>query len=108
MKIDRREFLRLATLGSIVFVSGCGRLNQSANAAHPGKDDFFFIQISDTHWGFAGPAINPDATGTLKKAVDAVNNLGQQPDFVTFLLGINDCFGANPEAGMGYVLEVAE
>jgi hypothetical protein len=84
MNIDRRDFLKLAGIGSVVFVSGLSNMNQTADAAGPSKDDFFFIQISDTHWGFANPTINPDATGTLKKAIDAVNNLKYQPRFVIF------------------------
>jgi 3',5'-cyclic AMP phosphodiesterase CpdA len=47
-------------------------------------DDFYFVQMSDTHWGFKGEAINPDASGTLQKAVDAVNALEQLPDFIFF------------------------
>ncbi|MGA2331473.1 MAG: metallophosphoesterase [Syntrophales bacterium] len=84
MKIDRREFLKLAGIGSVVFVAGPGSLLNVAEAAKSGKDDFFFVQLSDTHWGFAGPAVNPDAAGTLKKAVAAVNSLTNQPDFVMF------------------------
>jgi 3',5'-cyclic AMP phosphodiesterase CpdA len=55
-----------------------------AEAARSGKDDFFFVQLSDTHWGFADPEVNPDAAGTLKKAIAAVNSLTNQPDFVMF------------------------
>ncbi|HEX7533699.1 MAG TPA: metallophosphoesterase [Syntrophales bacterium] len=84
MKIDRREFLKLAGIGSVVFVAGPGKLLNVAEAAKSGNDDFFFVQLSDTHWGFAGPAVNPDAAGTLKKAVAAVNSLSSQPDFVMF------------------------
>jgi len=47
-------------------------------------DDFYFVQLSDSHWGFNGPAVNPDATGTLPKAVAAVNALTEKPDFVMF------------------------
>jgi 3',5'-cyclic AMP phosphodiesterase CpdA len=39
--------------------------------------------LSDTHWGFEGPP-NPDAKGTLPKAIAAVNALAQPPDFVIF------------------------
>jgi len=56
-------------------------------ASMPGgapTDDFYFVQLSDTHWGFSGPAVNPDARGTLPKAVAAVNALPHQPDFVFF------------------------
>jgi 3',5'-cyclic AMP phosphodiesterase CpdA len=41
------------------------------------------VQLSDTHWGFSGPP-NPDAANTLKKAVAAVNQLSEPPDFVVF------------------------
>ena len=83
MKIGRRDFLKLAGIGTVVFSSGLGKLGNLANAAS-GKDDFFFVQLSDTHWGFTGPAVNPDATGTLKKAVASVNSLANQPDFIVF------------------------
>ncbi len=77
--IDRREFLKLAGVGGAVFASGLYPLSAQAQAA----DDFFFVQLSDTHWGFQGPP-NPDAKVTLKKAVAAVNSLDQQPDFIVF------------------------
>ena len=78
--IDRRDFLKLAGVGGlgVVFASA---LPGRAHAA--GTDDFYFVQLSDTHWGFEGPP-NPDAKGTLKKAVAAVNALDYQPDFVIF------------------------
>jgi calcineurin-like phosphoesterase family protein len=80
--IDRRQFLRLAGLGGAVFASGlagCASLGRAA-----AQDDFYFVQLSDTHWGFSGPAVNPDAGGTLHKAVAAVNALPEQPDFIVF------------------------
>jgi 3',5'-cyclic AMP phosphodiesterase CpdA len=53
-------------------------------ASVPGTDpDFYFVQLSDAHWGFEGPP-NPDARGTLPKAVAAVNALEPQPDFIVF------------------------
>jgi len=84
MKINRRDFLKLAGIGSAVFASGLGGLDPLANRALAAEDDFFFVQLSDTHWGFTGPAVNPDSAGTLKKAVEAVNNLKIQPDFIMF------------------------
>jgi hypothetical protein len=83
--IDRRQFIKLAGLGGAVFVSGLGfgRLVVAADGAHT-EQDFYFVQLSDTHWGFSGPAINPDAEGTLKKAVAAVNALSVPPDFIVF------------------------
>ena len=82
-KLDRRDFLKLTGLGGIVFASGLAGLASSTSQA-AGQDDFYFVQISDTHWGFDGKAINPDAHGTLQKAVAAVNSLNVQPDFVMF------------------------
>src|SRR5262245_58497897 len=79
--IDRREFLKLAGLGGVVFASGLGYAAESATSK---VDDFYWVQLSDTHWGFEGPAINPDAKGTLKKAVQEVNSLSHKPDFVVF------------------------
>jgi hypothetical protein len=84
--INRRDFLKLAGLGGVVFASGLGNLASAANKTagqSSAYDDFFFVQLSDTHWGFEGPP-NPDAKLTLKKAVAAVNSLEQQPDFIVF------------------------
>jgi len=58
-------------------------LAAGAKAAATPYDDFYFVQLSDTHWGFSG-APNPDAANTLKKAVATVNALSQQPEFVVF------------------------
>jgi len=81
---DRRQFLQLAGVGGAVWMSG---LSGQAHAADAPKatayEDFFFVQLSDTHWGFEGPP-NPDARGTLPKAVAAVNALAQKPDFIIF------------------------
>ncbi len=83
MKIDRRDFLKLMGMGSAILVLGPRGLAGAATTK-AGQDDFFFVQISDTHWGFNGPPINPDATGTLKKAIAAVNSMKTQPDFIVF------------------------
>lgn len=81
-KINRRDFIKLAGLGGAVFASGLSGWAGAAKKA--GADEFYFVQLSDTHWGFSGPKVNPDAAGTLKKAVAAVNGLEQKPDFVVF------------------------
>lgn len=82
--MDRRNFLSLAAVGGgAVFVAGLpgcadmGRTDKTANT------DFYFVQLSDIHWGFKGPA-NPDAAVTLGKAVATVNALEVQPDFIVF------------------------
>ncbi|MES2151940.1 MAG: metallophosphoesterase [Pseudomonadota bacterium] len=78
--IDRRDFLKLSAAGGgAVFMSG---LYSHALAATP-YDDFYFVQLSDSHWGYQGDA-NPDAANTLTKAVAAVNALATPPDFVFF------------------------
>jgi metallophosphoesterase superfamily enzyme len=86
--IDRRKFLTLSTLGGgAVFMSGLyGRaFAASADAGNGAQaaQDFYFVQLSDTHWGYSGDA-NPEAANTLKKAVAAVNALDAPPDFIVF------------------------
>jgi hypothetical protein len=82
MIIDRRDFLKILGFGSAVFVLGAGNMLDAAEKDL--KSDFMFLQLSDTHWGFNDPKINPDSEGTLKKVVAAVNNLNYQPDFIMF------------------------
>jgi hypothetical protein len=78
--MDRREFLRLSAVGGgAVFISG---LYGPALAAD-GGEDFYFVQLSDSHWGYKGPA-NPDAQNTLKQAVERVNALPVPPEFIVF------------------------
>jgi hypothetical protein len=76
-RLDRRQFLKLAGYGGAVFASGLPGLTRAAS------DDFYFVQLSDSHWGFEGD-VNPDAHGTLPKAVAAVNALTVKPDFIVF------------------------
>jgi 3',5'-cyclic AMP phosphodiesterase CpdA len=81
---DRRQFLQLAGIGGAVFVPGLSSVARGADGTGAaGAEDFFFVQLSDSHWGFEGPP-NPDARGTLPKAIAAVNGLSQTPDFVIF------------------------
>ena len=87
ININRRDFLKLAGLGGVVFASGLGCSavrSGGAIAASNEYDEFYFAQLSDTHWGFTGPEANPDAAGTLPKAVAAVNELKVPPDFIVF------------------------
>jgi 3',5'-cyclic AMP phosphodiesterase CpdA len=79
--MNRRNFIQLAAAGGgAVFMSG---LAGWASAAGGADNDFYFVQLSDSHWGFKGDA-NPDAGGTLPKAVAAVNALAEAPDFIMF------------------------
>jgi hypothetical protein len=79
----RREFLQLAGAGGIVFASGLAGARQPGRPGSSSSDDFFFVQLSDSHWGFQGPP-NPQADVALPKAIQLVNALPRQPDFVVF------------------------
>ena len=81
--MERRHFLALtAAGGGAVYASGLSGCASAAGAMNA-KPDFYFVQLSDTHWGYEGPA-NPDAAVTLKKAVASVNAMPEPPDFVVF------------------------
>jgi 3',5'-cyclic AMP phosphodiesterase CpdA len=78
-QMDRLTFMKVLGIGGAVFATGL------PGFAGPAKgSDFYFVQLTDTHWGFEGAKANPDAKGTLGKAIDAVNALDPQPDFVIF------------------------
>ena len=79
--LSRRSLMRIAALGGgIVFASALpGRKLLAA-----GMDDFYFIQLSDLHWGFNDPKVNPDTKGSLEKMIAAVNAVERQPDFIVF------------------------
>jgi 3',5'-cyclic AMP phosphodiesterase CpdA len=49
--------------------------------AMPAKVKPLFVQVSDSHIGFAKDA-NPDVKGTFTRAIDLVNALPEQPAFV--------------------------
>lgn len=79
---SRRDVLKLMGVGGVVFASGL-----AGAAGKPKKSDahadFFFLQLSDTHWGYSGVS-NPEADVTLKKAVATINGVTARPDFVMF------------------------
>jgi len=81
MLTNRRELLQLLSVAGVTFASGL----RGAEAATRGKreEDFLFLQISDLHWGYQGPA-NPEAATVLPKVIDLVNASGLEPDFVVF------------------------
>ena len=86
---DRRELIALAGLGGLGIIFGSAVATPAAAQVYGGPaagapEDFFFIQLSDTHWGFKDDGVNPDAAGTFKKVVNAVNALSRQPDFIAF------------------------
>ena len=85
-ELSRRRFLRHAAwAGAAVAVTVSGGVVTSKVLHHgspaPKAEDFTFVQISDSHIGFTGPA-NPDVTKTFQSALDLVNALPARPDFV--------------------------
>jgi len=70
--------LVLACLGLILSLS-CPLFAQATDGTK-----VYFVQVSDTHWGFNNPRINPDFAGTLKKGIDEINALPGSPDFLIF------------------------
>lgn len=82
MSLNRRDFIKLATVGGAVFSSGLAGMHAFAKTSK--QDAFYFVQLSDTHWGFDNRKFNADPQGTLPKAVALVNELDPQPDFVVF------------------------
>lgn len=82
--MHRRDFMRLSGIGAgAVFASGLAGCASAGSLAGGDQKDFYFVQLSDTHWGYQGPA-NPDAAVTLRKAVATVNALPEPPDFIVF------------------------
>jgi hypothetical protein len=100
----RRDILRLMGVSGITFASGlwgCASATPEAAAppmaATPGAgpaaagaqpptaavEDFFFLQLSDTHWGFSGPP-TPEADSTLRSTIATINAVPTRPDFVIF------------------------
>src|SRR5271168_2175850 len=86
--VDRRGFLKCmawAGTGLVWTLSGGIPVSQAfakGIGQHAGKTgDFSFVQISDSHMGFNKPA-NPDVIVTLQAAVDKINALPNQPEFL--------------------------
>jgi 3',5'-cyclic AMP phosphodiesterase CpdA len=79
--VKRSDFVgHLAWTGAgILYVLGAEGIVRASAEAAPGA--FSFVQISDSHIGYTGPA-NDDVHGTLQKAVTAINAMSNQPAFV--------------------------
>jgi 3',5'-cyclic AMP phosphodiesterase CpdA len=79
---SRRDVLKLMTVGGVVFASrlaGGSAKKKKSDA----REDFFFLQLSDTHWGYSGVS-NPKADVTLPTAIETIKASGAHPDFVVF------------------------
>ena len=85
-EVDRRGFLKcMQWAGAGVVWSFAGGLPSSrvlsAQPTTARSEDFAFVQISDSHIGF-DKAANPNVTATFQAAVDKINALDRQPDFI--------------------------
>src|SRR5690242_7064051 len=87
--IDRRGFLKcMAWAGTGAFCVMRGGVLHSYSMSRLASMDpkemtgeLSFAQISDSHMGF-NKAANPDVAGTLKAAVDKINGLAVEPEFL--------------------------
>jgi 3',5'-cyclic-AMP phosphodiesterase len=87
--MSRRQLIRHgAWFGAAVVLTVAGgevisHVGGSAPAAALAQDPHAlrFVQLSDSHIGFHGPA-NLDVTGSFTRAITEVNGLGYRPDFV--------------------------
>jgi 3',5'-cyclic-AMP phosphodiesterase len=86
--VDRRGFLEcMAWAGTALLwtVSGgvlsSARLTPALAAEAPSGGEFSFVQISDSHIGFAADA-NRDVTGTLQQAIARINAVQPAPPFL--------------------------
>jgi 3',5'-cyclic AMP phosphodiesterase CpdA len=86
--MNRRQLIRhSAWFGAAVGLAVVGgevvsHVAGTADAARsPSRPALRFAQVSDSHIGFVGKA-NPDVAGSFIHAIDRINNLGYEPDFV--------------------------
>ncbi|HEY0468991.1 MAG TPA: metallophosphoesterase [Polyangiaceae bacterium] len=94
---QRRELLRLLGVSGVTFASGLwgcaeGAAGPASRPTTPAAkatvreappEDFFFLQLSDTHWGYEGAA-NPEADRTLRATIATINAVSMRPEFVIF------------------------
>ena len=94
--IDRRGFLRCmawAGTGIIWTIEGGIPSSRAFGQKSDAGAAFSFVQISDSHIGFNKPA-NPDVTATLQAAVEKINALESNPEFILHTGDLTH--GANP------------
>ena len=78
--ISRRSMFQLAAAGGgLVFASRLG-----IRPGHAAAEDFYFVQLSDLHWGFNDASVNPDPRATLERTISAINATRHMPDFIVF------------------------
>ncbi len=78
------HYLPALLIGLVVFFFGWRADAGHAASGNEKPEPFAFVQISDVHWGFQDPIVNPDHEEVLKKVVAAINEMRPQPDFIVF------------------------
>ena len=113
--IDRRGFLKCmawAGTGAFCVMQG-GVLRSYALGGLGGKSkqdlkgELSFVQISDSHMGFAKPA-NPDVVATLQAAIGKINGLAAAPEFLLHTGDISHLSKANEFDMVDQVLKGAK
>ncbi|HEY8923076.1 MAG TPA: metallophosphoesterase, partial [Polyangia bacterium] len=83
-RTSRRDVLKLMGVGGVVFSSGlAGAAGPDPKKKSATDREFFFLQLSDSHWGYSGVS-NPEGAVTLPTAVSTINAVAAQPDFIVF------------------------
>jgi predicted MPP superfamily phosphohydrolase len=80
--MNRLDFLKLKTYGGVAFSTGLIGINAFSKSGRQNK--FYFVQLSDTHWGFNSKKFNADPEGTFHKALELVNQLDRKADYIVF------------------------
>ena len=84
LSVDRRQTLKCmvwAGTGLVWTLNGGVPTSALIGSAQAAPSGFSFVQISDSHIGFAKPA-NPDARATLAEAIARVGALPEKPAFM--------------------------
>jgi 3',5'-cyclic-AMP phosphodiesterase len=84
--VDRRGFLEcMAWAGTgLLWTVSSGILSSRAfgqGGSQPGRGNFTFVQISDSHIGFSKEP-NKNVVDTLQRTIDQINALPQRPDLL--------------------------
>ena len=88
------------------FAGGVPTSNLLGADTKPASDDFTFVQISDSHIGFNRPA-NTDVIGTMRAAIDKINALSRQPEFLIHTGDLTHQSKPDEFDGVGQILKSA-
>jgi 3',5'-cyclic AMP phosphodiesterase CpdA len=79
--------------GGAIWLAACAR---PGDPRVPQPDGFLIVQISDTHWGYQGPA-NPDPRGCFERALAEIAAWPARPDLVIHTGDVTD---KTPDGGL--------